>query len=63
MTAKQIIEDLKNGVKYGSHNVQFIFTSEGEMIMCELYKDCKYTSFYSIEKFARRILKFYKTGY
>ena len=63
MTTKQIIEELKKGTQYGNHNTGFIFTKEGEMIMCEYHKDCKYTKFYTIEKFARRILRFYKIGY
>lgn len=63
MTTKQIILDLQNGLKFGNHNTDFIFTKDGEMLMCEYAKDCKYTSFSSIEKFARRILKFTKIGY
>jgi hypothetical protein len=63
MTTKSIIEDLKNGLRFGNHNTDFIFTIEGEMLMCEYAKDCKYTSFSSIEKFARRILRFSKIGY
>lgn len=63
MTTKQIISDLKNGSRFGNHNTDFIFTKSGEMIMCEYTKDCKYTTFNSIEKFSRRILKFTKIGY
>ena len=63
MTTKQIISDLQNGVKFGNHNTGFIFTKEGEMLICEYHNECKYTTFYTIEKFARRILKFTKTGY
>lgn len=63
MKAKDIINGLKSGVKYGNHNTGFIFTKESEMLMCEYHNDCKYTRFTTIEKFAKRILKFYKTGY
>jgi len=60
---KEIILNLKNGVKYGNHNTDFIYTNEGEMLMCEYMLGCKYTKFYDINKFANRILKFYKIGY
>lgn len=63
MTIKEIILALESGSKFGNHNTCFIFTKHGEMLMCEYTKDCKYTSFMSIEKFARRILKFTKIGY
>jgi hypothetical protein len=62
MTTKKIIEMLQNGEKFGNHNTDFLIKGN-EMIMCEYHNDCKYTSFYSVEKFARRILKFYKVGY
>lgn len=60
---KEIIENLKKGIKYGNHNTDFIFTSEGEMLVCEYTLDCKYTKYCDINKFANRILKFIKFGY
>ena len=64
MTNFQIIlKEVKEGnCTYGNHNTDF-FIRDGVMIMCEYCKDCKYTSFSSAEKFARRINKFLKTGY
>ena len=62
MKIQTIINDLNNGVIYGNHNVTFIY-SNGEMLMCEYTKDCKYTKFTDIIKFAKRIIKFCKIGY
>lgn len=61
-TSKEIIKKLNEGVQFGNFNTGFR-NMQGEMLMCEFTKDCKYTSFISIEKFARRILRFTKTGY
>lgn len=61
-TTKTIIQQLESGIKFGNNNTDFIYKN-GEMLMCEYTKDCKYTAFGTIEKFARRILKFYKIGY
>ncbi len=63
MTTKQIIEELKNGVKFENHNTQFFISKNQNFWMCEFTKDCKFTMFSNIETFAKRILKFYKTGY
>lgn len=54
---------INEGIKFENHNVQFFISSKGNFWMCEFTKDCKFTQFSTIEKFARRILKFYKTGY
>ncbi len=67
MTTKDIINELQKSVgthlTFGNHNTSFIMTVEGEMIMCEYCKDCKYTRYFDMKKFARRMLKFYKIGY
>lgn len=62
MNIKQIIKMLNEGVKFENHNTQF-FIKGDVFMMCEFHKDCKYTTFSTIEKFAKRILKFYKIGY
>jgi len=59
---KTIIDNLDNGVMYGNMNIDFIY-SNGEMLTCEYSKDCKYTTFTDKIKFAKRILRFIKTGY
>jgi len=59
---KEVIENLKSDVVFQNHNTQFFTTKDGQMMMCEFTKDCKYTSFSTIEKFAKRILRFTKTG-
>ena len=61
-TTEQIIENLNSGVIYSNHNVGFIYKYP-IMMMCEYHKDCKYTNYYDIDKFAKRIIKFIKTGY
>jgi len=62
MTKKHIISELNSGVKFGNNNTDFHIYN-GEYWMCEYSKNCKYTKFNTIEKFANRIIKFYKTGY
>jgi hypothetical protein len=54
---------LESGVKFGNDNTAFYVKENGLFLMCEFSKDCKYTSFTTLEKMARRILTFYKTGY
>ena len=63
MNTKEIIELISKGVKFENQNTQFIVTKDNVFIMCEFTKDCKYTTFSNINLFAKRILKFYKTGY
>lgn len=63
MNTLQIIKMLSMGTKFENKNTQFFITKNYEFMMCEFNKDCKYTEFATIEKFAKRILKFYKTGY
>lgn len=63
MNTNQIIKELSMGTKFENKNTQFFITKDYQFMMCEFTKDCKYTSFSSIEKFAKRILRFYKTGY
>jgi hypothetical protein len=63
MTTKQVINELKNGSKFQNNNTQFFITKDNQFVMCEFTKDCKYTIFPTLEKFSKRILKFYKTGY
>lgn len=61
---QEILQELRSGIcTYGNKNTGFILTADGEMLMCEYHLDCKYTRFFSIEKFARRINRFYKIGY
>ena len=62
MNTKQIIKMLNEGVKFENHNTAF-YVKENLFLMCEFHNDCKYSTFTNIEKFARRILKFYKVGY
>lgn len=59
----EVIKLLNEGIKFENHNTQFFITKDGIFMMCEFTKDCKYTSFSSIQIFSKRILKFYKTGY
>ena len=59
---KQIIEMINKGIKFGNHNTDFLI-KDNELYMCEYTKDCKYTRFLTIEKIARRILRFTKIGY
>jgi hypothetical protein len=63
MNTKQIIKMLSQGVKFENKNTQFFISKDYDLFMCEFTKDCKYTKFATIEQFAKRILKFYKTGY
>lgn len=63
MNTKQIIKDLQMGIKFENKNTQFFITKDFQFMMCEFTKDCKYTIFQNIDSFAKRILKFYKTGY
>jgi hypothetical protein len=62
MNTKRIIILINEGVKFGNHNTAF-YVKGDLFIMCEFHKNCKYTTFSTIEKFAKRILKFYKIGY
>lgn len=63
MTIKQIINELKNGEKIQNGNTEFFITSDNKMIMCEITKDYKYTMFLSLDAFASRVMKFYKTSH
>jgi len=63
MNTKEIIKMIQQGVKFENNNTQFFITKDFDFYMCEFYKDCKYTRFATVEQFAKRILKFYKTGY
>lgn len=61
---KEVINNLDSFVMYGNMNTDFIYKDGGsEMLMCEYSKDCKYTIFTDKIKFAKRILRFIKTGY
>lgn len=64
MTLSEIIVALENGAQFGNKNVSFI-NRDGEYIVCEMFhaENVKYVIFHDVKKFARRILKFYKTGY
>jgi hypothetical protein len=62
MTTKMILAELEKGTQFGNHNTDFLIKGS-ELLMCEYTRDCKYTHFTDLKKFARRILKFYKTGY
>ena len=63
MNTQEIVKMLESGVKFGNDNTAFYVKDNGLFLMCEFTKDCKYTTFPTIEKMARRILKFYKIGY
>ena len=63
MNTNQIVKMIKEGIKFENQNTQFFISKQGNFYMCEFTKDCKYTQFPTIEKYARRILRFYKTGY
>ena len=63
MNTQQIVKMLESGVKFGNENTAFYVKDNGLFLMCEFSKDCKYTTFPTLEKMARRILTFYKKGY
>lgn len=63
MNTKEIVKMLESGVRFENKNTGFYVKNNGLFLMCEFSKDCKYTTFPTLEKMAKRILRFYKVGY